>query len=268
MIFLKTEDEIGLIRESCLLVSKTIAEVARNIKPGISAANLDRIARTFIQNNGACPAFLGYNNFPAALCVSLNNEIAHGLPTEDKIIKEGDLVSVDCGIEYNGFYSDICYTFMIGNIDSDCFNLCKTTYTALKKGITKAIDGNRLGDIGYAIQKHVEKAGYSVTRNMFGHGIGRLLHEDPDVPNYGKKGRGVLLMDGMVMSIEPMVNLGRPETATADDGWTVRTVDNKRSAHFEHTIAIRRGKAEILTSFNFVRKEIEINNYLWQNSFL
>jgi len=264
LIYLKTREEIGLIRNSCLLVSKTLAEIAKVIQPGITTNELDRIAEAFIKKNGGYPAFLGYNGFPKTLCISVNDEIVHGIPSETKIC-DGDLVSVDCGVRMDGFFGDSCYTFLVGNVSSEKRKLCQVTHDALLKGIEKAIEGKSIGHIGEAVKKHAEAAGYSVVREVVGHGVGRELHEDPDVPNYGKPWKGAKLMTGMVLAIEPMINEGSRKIIQQNNGWTIKTFDGRPSAHYEHTIAVGYDKAEILSTFDFIEKEIENNSFLWQN---
>lgn len=264
MIYLKTREEIELIRNSCLLVSKTLAQVARFIQPGVTTFELDQMAETFIKKNGGYPAFLGYQGFPNSLCISINDEVVHGIPSERRI-SDGDIVSVDCGVELGGFFGDSCYTFLVGNITDEKKLLCKTTYEALHLGIEKAIEGNFLGAIGDTIQKHVEGNGYSVVREMVGHGLGRKLHEDPEVPNYGKPWKGQKLTEGMVLAIEPMINAGTRKIYQQKNGWTIRTFDGRPSAHYEHTIAVGYERADILSTFEFVEKEIEKNSFLWQN---
>jgi methionyl aminopeptidase len=254
MIYIKTEEEIGLIRESSLLVGKTLAEVAKYIKPGISTLDLDKIAEDFILSHGAKPAFKGYNGFPNTLCVSVNEEVVHGIPLSTKIIKEGDIVSVDCGVLKNGFYGDSAYTFPVGNVSEEKTNLMKRIKEALLKGISCAIEGKRIGDIGFEIQSYAESFNYSVVREMVGHGVGRNLHEAPEVPNYGKRGQGLKLREGMVIAIEPMINLGAKEIYLSKNKWTIITKDGKPSVHFEHTIAVRKQKAEILSSFEEIEK--------------
>ena len=265
MVYLKTREEVKLIENSCLLVSKTLAEVAKNIQPGITTLELDQIAETFIKKNDGYPAFLGYEGFPNSLCISVNDVVVHGIPSEYRI-QDGDIVSVDCGVEMEGFYGDSCYTFMVGNVSDDKKALCKNTYDALYKGIAKAKAGNYLGAIGNTIQKHAEKAGYSVVRELTGHGIGRDLHEDPEVRNYGNPWRGGRLKPGMVIAIEPMINAGNRKIYQDDDGWTIKTFDRRPSAHYEHTIAVGLERAEILSTFKFIEIEIKKNKFLWQNS--
>ena len=255
MIYLKTEEEIQLIQHSSLLVGKTIAEVARHIKPGITTMELDQIAEEFIRDHGAKPGFKGYRGFPATLCVSVNENVVHGIPDKYEL-REGDIVSIDCGVLKNGYYGDSAYTFAVGNVKPEILALMKATKEALYKGIEQAVAGKRIGDIGNAIQQHVNPMGYGIVRELIGHGVGKHLHESPDVPNYGKKGHGVLLSEGMVIAIEPMINLGKRHIVQEDDGWTIRTLDRKPSAHYEHTIAVRKDKADILSSFEEIEKVI------------
>jgi methionyl aminopeptidase len=259
MIFLKTQVEIELIRKSSLLVSKTLAEIAKAIRPGVTTLSLDKLAEEFIRDNGAVPSFKGYRAFPYTLCISVNEQVVHGMPS-DRELKEEDLVSVDCGVFMNGFHGDSAYTFYLGDSDSAKLRLMRVTKECLDLGIEKAVIGNRVGDIGDAIQRHAESNGYSVVRDLVGHGIGKALHEDPEVPNYGKRGSGVLFKEGLTIAVEPMINIGTRHVKTENDGWTLSTVDKKPSAHFEHTISIGKGKAEILTSFEYI--EEVLNNHL------
>ncbi len=252
-IIYKTESEIQKIHQSSLIVSKTLAEVGRSIEPGISTAELDKIAESFIISQGAKPAFKGYRGFPGTLCVSVNAQVVHGMPSDYKL-KEGDIISVDCGAVKDGWYGDSAYTFAVGVISEELKQLLRVTKEALQLGIDAAIEGARLGDISAAVQTHAEKHKYGVVRELVGHGIGRSLHEGPDVPNYGKRGNGMKLARGLVIAIEPMINLGRKEVKQLDDGWTIITQDGKPSAHFEHTIAIGKGKPEILTTFEEIEK--------------
>lgn len=253
MIYLKTPEEIALLRASNQLVGKTLAEVAKYIKVGVTTLELDKIAEDFIRSNGAEPGFLGYGGFPNTLCVSVNDQVVHGIPS-NYALKEGDIVSVDCGVLQNGYYGDSAYTFCVGKVDEKVKKLLEITKESLSLGIDSAQHGNRIGDIGFAIQQHCQKAGFSVVRKLVGHGVGRNLHEDPEVPNFGKKGQGVLLKEGMVIAIEPMINMGNRDVVQEKDGWTIRTIDRKPSAHFEHTIAIRKGKAEILSTFDYIEE--------------
>ena len=255
MIYYKTEEEIDLIRESSLLVAKTLAEIAGLIKPGITTQALDEIAEEFIRDNGGMPAFKGYNGFPNTLCVSPNDKVVHGIPN-GRALKDGDILSVDCGVVMNGYYGDSAFTYEVGEVDVQIKQLLKVTKESLYKGIEMAVAGNRVGDIGYAVQKHAESFGYGVVRELVGHGVGKNLHESPEVPNYGRKGKGILLKEGFVIAIEPMINMGERGIMQHNDGWTITTLDNKPSAHFEHTIVVRKGKAEILSSFVEIEKKI------------
>jgi len=253
MITYKSAEEIELIRESSLLVGKALAEVAKIIRPGITPLELDRRAEEFIRDSNAIPAFKGYGDFPNTLCISLNDVVVHGIPSSKALI-DGDIVSVDCGVLKNGYYGDSAYTFEIGEVPAAVKQLLKVTKESLYKGIEKAIEGMRIGDVGFAVQEHAEKFGYGVVREMVGHGIGKNLHEKPEVPNYGKRGTGIKLIEGLVIAIEPMINLGKAPIFQDNDGWTIRTKDGKVSAHFEHTIAVKKGKADILSSFEFVEE--------------
>lgn len=239
------------------LVGKTLAELAKYIEPGISTLQLDKIAETFIRDHGAQPAFLGYGGFPNSICASVNEQVVHGIPSDKTILKEGDIISVDCGTILNGFVGDSAYTFSVGKLDAVTEKLLKTTKEALYIGIDNAVEGKRVGDISSAIQEYCEKNGYSVVRELVGHGIGKNMHEAPEVPNYGKKGTGSLLRDGMCICIEPMINMGKRNVVFEKDGWTVRTKDRKPSAHFEHCIAIQSGTARILSSFKFLEEVLE-----------
>ena len=256
MIYFKSKEEIELIRQSSLLVGKTLAEVAKVIGPGVKTISLDKLAEDFIRSNGGIPGFKGYNGFPFTLCISVNEQVVHGFPGE-RVLTEGDIVSVDCGVVMNGFYGDSAYTFPIGSVDPEVRELMKRTKESLYQGIEKATDGKRVGDIGFAVQDYVELAGYSVVRDLVGHGVGRHLHEKPEIPNYGKRGTGVKLQEGMVIAIEPMINLGVKNVIQERDGWTIRTADRKPSAHYEHTVAIGREKADILSSFLYIEEELE-----------
>ena len=252
MIFLKTEEEIELLRESNLLVCKTLAELAKVIQPGVTTAQLDKLAEEFIRDNGAIPAFKGYCGFPASLCTSVNDQVVHGIPSDKVILKDGDIVSVDCGTFKNGFVGDSAYTFAVGEISDEVKLLLETTKESLFKGIEQAVEGRRLGDLGYAIQNHCEMRGYSVVREFVGHGVGRKMHEAPEVPNYGSRGRGPMLKIGMTLCIEPMINLGKRDIIVERDGWTTRTRDGKPSAHFENAVAVAKGKADILSDFTII----------------
>ena len=253
MIYIKTDEEIELQRLSSLLVGSTLAEVAKNIKPGVKTIELDRIAEEFIRDHGAVPGFKGYGGFPASLCTSVNDAVVHGIPG-DLELKDGDIISVDCGTIMNGFYGDSAYTFPVGEVDEEVLLLLERTKQSLYLGIEQAVAGKRVHDIGYAIQNYVESFGYGVVRDLVGHGVGRNMHEDPEVPNYGRRGTGPKLKSGMCIAIEPMINLGGKEVFQENDGWTIRTVDGKPSAHFEHDVAIRNGKADILSSFEEIEK--------------
>lgn len=253
MIYLKTEDEIELLRQANLLVGKTLAEIARIIKPGVTTRQIDTLAETYIRDNGTIPTFKGFPNndgvpFPAAVCTSVNEQVVHGIPT-DEPLKDGDIVSVDCGTLLNGYNGDSCYTFCVGEVSNEVKQLLKTTKESLYRGIEAAIVGRRIGDIGYAVQQHCEAQSYGVVRELCGHGIGRKMHEDPMVPNYGKRGNGPLIKNGLCIAIEPMITMGSREIGILSDGWTIVTQDGKPAAHFEHTIAIHNGKADILSSF-------------------
>ena len=256
MIQLKTKEEIELLRENNLLVSATLAEVAKHIKPGITTLQLDAIAEKFIRSHGAVPGFLGYGGFPNTLCVSVNEQVVHGIPS-DYALREGDIVSVDCGTIMKGFYGDSAYTFAVGRIEPEIQQLLDVTKEALYKGVAQAKAGNRVGDISAAVQEHAEKNGCSVVRELVGHGLGRNMHEDPEVPNYGARGRGPLLKEGMVICIEPMINLGSKYVVFERDGWTVRTRDRKPSAHFEFAVAIGKDGADVLTYISIIENALK-----------
>jgi len=258
MIIYKTIEQIELIRQSSLLVAKTHAEIAKLIRPGITTKQLDKIAEEFIRDNNAIPAFKGYGGFPATLCTSVNEEVVHGIPGE-RVLKNGDIISVDCGVKMNDYYGDSAYTYAVGDISKEKENLLKITEECLKKGLEFMNGFCRLGDISCAIQKHAEENKFSVVRELVGHGIGRNLHEDPQVPNFGKRGRGVKLKEGMVIAVEPMINLGKKEVIQLNDGWTIKTVDGLPSAHFEHTVAIVNNKLDVLSSFKYLKKELKKN---------
>ena len=264
MIILKTDDEIELLRQSNLLVGRTLAEVAKIIKPGVTTKQLDKLAEEFIRDHGAVPTFKGYPNpygapFPATLCTSVNSQVVHGIPN-DEPLKEGDIVSVDCGTLLNGYCGDSAYTFTVGEVSAEILELLKVTKEALYKGIENAVHGKRIGDIGNAIQTHCEAHKYGVVREFVGHGIGKEMHEDPAVPNYGRRGTGVLLRKGMCIAIEPMISLGDRKVYLESDNWTVRTRDNSVAAHFEHTVAIGLDKADILSSFEYIEQVLEEKN--------
>lgn len=255
-IIYKSLEEIELIRESSLLVSKTLAEVAKVIRPGITTLSLDKLAYEFISDNGATPAFLNYGGFPNSLCISPNEQVVHGFPN-DYIIKEGDLISVDCGVIKNNYFGDSAYTFSIGEITAEQQKLVAVTQECLKLGIEKAVVGNRIGDIAFAVQNHAENNGFGVVRELVGHGVGVKLHEKPEVPNYGKRGSGAKLEEGMVIAIEPMINAGTAAVKFWSDGWTVTTKDNKPAAHFEHTVAIKKGQADVLSTFSLIEEVLK-----------
>ena len=255
MIYYKNEEEIDLVRESSLLVAKTHAEIASFIKPGVTSLFLDKIAEEFIRDSSGVPAFKGYNGFPCTLCISPNDQIVHGIPNNNPL-EDNSILSVDCGVVMNGFYGDSAFTYEVGDVDLDVKKLLKITKESLYKGIDQAIVGNRIGDISHAIQSHSEEHGYGVVRELVGHGLGKSLHESPEVPNYGKRGSGLKLKKGLVIAIEPMINMGTRKILQHNDGWTITTIDKKPSAHFEHTIVVREGKAEILSSFKEIEKII------------
>lgn len=259
MVIYKTADEIELIRESAVILGKAHAEVTKCIRPGIKTIELDRVAEEYIRDNNGVPSFKNYNGFPGTLCISLNDQVVHGIPG-DYELKDGDVVSVDCGVLLNGFHSDSAYTYCVGESDPKVEALLKATKESLYKGIEKAVSGGRLGDISFAVQDYVEQKGYSVVRELVGHGIGRKLHEAPEVPNYGKRGKGLKLKEGLVIAVEPMINLGKKEVVQEADGWTIRTIDRMPSAHFEHTVAVAKGKVDVLTTFEYIEKELEKKN--------
>lgn len=252
-MYLKTEEEIELIRESSLLVGKTLAEVAKIVEPGVTPLELDAVAEEFIRDNGAVPGFKGYNNFPNTLCTSVNAQVVHGIPSNQPL-KNGDIISVDCGVLLNDFYGDVAYTFEVGDVDERVKKLLETTKECLNKGVEAAKAGNRIGDIGAAVQTWAEDHGYGVVRELVGHGLGRNLHEAPEVPNYGRRGNGMKLKEGLVLAIEPMINLGKRNVKQDADGWTIVTSDGLPSAHFEHDIVVRKNGAEVLSTHEFVEE--------------
>ncbi len=256
MVKPKTEEEIILMRENAILVSKTLAEVGKIVTPGVTTLELNRVAETFIRDHGAVPSFLGYNGFPAALCISVNDVVVHGFPS-DYVLKEGDIVSVDCGTYYKGYNGDSAYTFPVGEVSAETRKLLEVTKQSLYEGIAAAVDGNRTGDIGHAVQTYAESFGFSVVRELEGHGIGKKLHEQPGVPNYGMRGRGSRLVDGMTICIEPMINAGTRGVYLAKNGWAVHTADRKMSAHFELTVVVRKGKAEQLSTFEYIEQNVK-----------
>lgn len=255
-VHIKTDEEVELLRESSLLVGKTLAAVADRIEPGVTTLQLDAVAEEFIRDHGAEPGFKGYGGFPNSLCTSVNEAVVHGIPN-DKPLVDGDIVSVDCGVLKNEFYGDSAYTFAVGAIAPEIQQLLEVTKECLQKAIEQAIVGKRIGDIGFACQHHAEQNGYGVVRELVGHGLGRSLHEAPEVPNYGRRGNGPRLMDGMVLAIEPMINLGRKEVFHEEDGWTIVTADRKVSAHFEHDIVVRKDQADVLSSFDEIEKVLQ-----------
>jgi methionyl aminopeptidase len=252
----KTSEEIEKIRESDLLVSKTLAEVAKIIGEGVKTIQLNKLAEEFIRDHGGIPAFLNYNGFPYSLCISLNDQVVHGFPGE-YVIKDGDIVSVDCGVVLNDFVGDSAYTFPIGNVDPETLRLLKVTKECLYLAIDKAVVGMRIGDVGYAVQEHAEKNGFGVVKELVGHGVGFKLHEKPEVPNYGRRGSGIKLEEGMVIAIEPMINGGKAGVKFWDDGWTVSTIDKKPSAHYEHSVAVKKGKADVLSTFQYIEEVLK-----------
>ena len=254
MVRPKTEEEIELLRENAIIVSKTLAEVGRRVAPGVTTKELNRVAEDFIRDHGAIPSFLGFEGFPAALCMSVNDVVVHGFPS-DYVLKEGDIVSVDCGTLYKGYNGDSAYTFPVGEVDAETRKLLDVTKASLYKGIEAAVAGNRVGDIGYAVQTYAESFGFSVVRELEGHGLGKEMHEQPGVPNFGHKGKGTKLVDGMVICIEPMINAGGRGVYLARNGWAVHTQDHKKSAHYELTVVVRKGKAEQLSTFDFIEKD-------------
>jgi methionyl aminopeptidase len=258
MIYYKTEEEIELARISSLLVCKTLGEVAKHVKPGVIPTELDKIAEEFIRDNGGTPAFKGFNGFPNSLCFSVNAEVVHGIPKK-KALESGDIASIDCGVKLNGFYGDCAYTFEVGEVKEEVRLLLQRTLKSLELGIEAAKAGNRTGDIGFAVQSYVEQFNYGVVRELVGHGLGRNLHEGPEIPNYGKRGRGVQLKPGMIIAIEPMINLGSKAIKQSSDGWTIVTRDGLPSAHYEHNIAILKDKTEVLSSFKYIEETLNTN---------
>ncbi len=253
MLYIKTNEEVELLRQSNLLVSRTLAEIAKLIQPGITTLSLDKVAETFILDNGALPAFKGYNGFPKTLCTSVNDQVVHGIPS-GYILKEGDIISIDCGVIKNGYYGDSAYTFAVGEINDRVRRLLEVTKASLEEGVKEAVAGNRIGDISFAVQSTAENEGYSVVRELVGHGLGTKLHESPEVPNYGRRGTGAKMEKGLVICIEPMINMGQKETIQMNDGWTIKTADGKPSAHFEYAVAVDKGKADVLTTFKYIEE--------------
>jgi len=262
MIIYKTGKEIEFMRQSALLVSKTLTEVAKIIRPGITTLSIDKLVGQFVKDHKAIPSFLNYHGYPFNSCISVNDVVVHGFPNGNEI-KEGDIVSVDIGVILDGWHGDHAYTFAIGEPSAEVMELVKTTKESLYKGIEKAVTGNRIGDISFAIQEHTEKKkGYGVVRELVGHGLGRSMHEDPQVPNYGKRGNGTKLKDGIVLAIEPMINLGTKDVFTENDGWTVRTKDGKPSVHFEHDVSVKKDKADILSDYSIIEAAEKANKNL------
>lgn len=254
MVLPKTEEEIALMRENGILVSKALAEVGKRIAPGVTTNELNKVAETFIRDNGAIPSFLGYDGFPAALCMSVNDVVVHGFPS-DKPLEEGDIVSVDCGTFYKGYNGDSAYTFAVGEIDAQTRKLLEVTKQSLYEGIKQAVAGARVGDISHAVQTYAESFGFGVVRELEGHGIGKKMHENPGVPNYGRRGHGPRLIDGMTICIEPMITAGKKDVYLARNGWAVHTCDHKKAAHFELTVVVRKGQAQQLSTFDFIENQ-------------
>jgi methionyl aminopeptidase len=259
MIIPKSREEIELLRESALIVSRTLGILAPEIKPGVTTLQLDKLAEEFIRDQGAIPGFLGMYDFPNTLCMSPNAQVVHGIPN-DKPLQEGDIISIDCGAVKNGFYGDHAYTFAVGEIDPETEKLLKVTKESLYIGIREFKQGNRVGDVGFAIQQHAEKHGFGVVRELVGHGLGKKMHEDPEMPNYGKRGRGKKFIEGMIVAIEPMINAGTQRIHQLKDGWTILTADNKPSAHFEHDVALVEGKPELLSTFQYIYQALGISS--------
>lgn len=259
MMIYKTNEQVEMMRQSALLVSKTLAEICKALKTGITTLSIDKMIGDFIRDHHAIPSFLNYKGYPYNSCISVNDVVVHGFPGKNEL-KEGDIVSIDIGVILNGWHGDHAYTFAIGDPGDEIMQLIRVTKESLYKGIEKAIAGNRTGDIAFAIQEHTEKKhGYGVVRELVGHGLGKNLHEDPSVPNYGKRGSGSKLKEGLVLAIEPMINMGKKDVYTDDDGWTVRTTDGKPSVHFEHDVCVKKGKADILSDYSIIEKEEKTN---------
>ena len=257
MVTLRSPDEVELLRASNLLVSRTLAEVAKMIRPGVTTLELDRLAEQYLRDHKGIPAFLGYNGFPNTLCTSVNSEVVHGIPSR-YVLEEGDIISVDCGVELNGYFGDSAYTFAVGEPGEDVEKLMRVTRESLFLGLRQAREGNRIGDIGYAVQKHAEDNGYSVVREMVGHGLGTALHEEPEVPNYGRRGTGLKLKRGMCICVEPMINMGEKFIRQGEDGWTITTKDNQPSAHFELAIAVTQDEPDVLSTFEYIEEALQI----------
>jgi methionyl aminopeptidase len=261
MVHLKTEEELAIIRESAQILGKAHGEIARLVKPGVKTSTLDQLAEEFIRDHGGTPSFKNYNGFPASTCISVNDVVVHGFPGKYEL-KETDIISVDCGVYFKGFHSDSAYTYPLEGVNPETLLLLERTYESLHRGIEQAKAGNRMGDVSYAIQSYVEGFGYGVVRELVGHGVGKKLHEDPEVPNYGKRGKGPKLVPGMVFAIEPMINQGTKSVVQERDGWTIRTSDRKPSAHFEHTVAVHEDRTEILTTHKYIEENY---TYKWRN---
>ncbi|WP_337043590.1 type I methionyl aminopeptidase [Emticicia sp. 17c] len=263
IIYLKSEEELEIIRNNGQILGKAHAEVAKLIEPGISTKELDKVAEEYIKDHKAHPSFLGYDvgglKFPSSLCISVNDVVVHGIPS-NRVLKEGDIVSIDCGVYKDGYHADSAYTYPVGPIAKEVADLLKRTYESLYKGIEQAKAGNRVGDISFAVQEHAEKFRYGVVRELVGHGVGKFLHEAPEVPNFGKRGNGPKLQEGMVLAIEPMITLGRRSVVQENDNWTIRTEDRKQAAHFEHTIVVRKGAGEALTTFEYIEAVLAKKN--------
>ncbi|HEX6191413.1 MAG TPA: type I methionyl aminopeptidase [Chitinophagaceae bacterium] len=263
MMIYKTDEQVELMRKSALLVSKTLSEIAKTLKPGITTLSIDKMIGEIIKDHNAVPSFLNYKGYPFNSCISVNDVVVHGFPGQNEL-KEGDIVSIDIGVILNGWHGDHAYTFAIGDPGEETMQLIRVTKESLYKGIEKAVAGNRVGDIAFAIQEHTEKKhGYGVVRELVGHGLGKNMHEDPQVPNYGKRGTLSKLKEGLVLAIEPMINLGKKEVYTEQDGWTVRTKDGKPSVHFEHDVCVRKGKADILSDYSIIEKAEKANSNLF-----
>jgi len=265
IIYLKSEEELEIIRSNGQILGKAHAEVAKLIEPGITTKELDKVAYEYIKDNNAHPSFLGYDvggfRFPSSLCISVNDVVVHGIPS-NRVLKEGDIVSIDCGVYKNNYHADSAYTYPIGEIKKEVADLLKNTYESLFKGIEQAKTGNRVGDVSFAVQDHAEKSKYGVVRELVGHGVGKYLHEAPEVPNFGKRGNGPKLQEGMVLAIEPMITLGRRSVVQESDNWTIRTEDRKQAAHYEHTIVVRKGGGEALTTFEYIEAVLAKKNLI------
>jgi methionyl aminopeptidase len=261
MVNLKTEEELAIIREGSDLLGRTHGEIAKLVKPGVKTSTLDKVAEEFMRDHGGTPSFKGYNDFPAALCISVNEIVVHGFPGKYEL-RETDIISVDCGVYYKGYHSDSAYTYPLEGVENETLLLLERTLQSLHLGIAQAKAGNRIGDVSYAIQSYVEGFGYGVVRELVGHGVGKKLHEEPEVPNYGKRGKGVKIVPGMVFAIEPMINRGTKNVVQERDGWTIRTADKKPSAHFEHMVAVHKDRTEVLTTHKYIEENY---SYKWRN---